>query len=76
MVALESPVLIFDMISMVELGPKEEHKVNVDGIVDDCMTCHMRTSQQFSLLHACIFLSLVSVCPRIEGESLQHYFPL
>ena len=41
MVALESPVLIVDMISMVELGPKEEHEMNVDGIVDDCMTCHI-----------------------------------
>jgi len=41
MVALKSPVLIVDMISMVELGPKEEHEVNVDRIVDDCMTCHI-----------------------------------
>ena len=41
MVALESPVLIVDMISMVELGPNEEHEENVDRIVENCMTCHI-----------------------------------
>lgn len=38
---MESPVLIIDMISIVELGPKEEHEGNVDGIVDNCMTGHI-----------------------------------
>ena len=44
---MESPVLIVAMISIVELGPKEEHKVNFDGIVDDCMTCDQCVSLNF-----------------------------
>ena len=35
---MEFPILVVDMICIVELGPKEEDEESGVGIIDDCMT--------------------------------------